>query len=463
MVVVYFKFKKYYICRKKSEKMNKIPPQAIDFEEAVLGALILEKNAVTRVIDMLQPEMFYNTEHKEIYSAIQSLFFDNKPIDQLTVINKLKETNNLDRVGGAYNISRLTNKISSSANIEYHARILIQKHIKRELIRVGSEIISDAYDDSQDDLSLLDKAGEKIFKISSLNFRNEYKGMEELAQEAILSIEKMQSSDSGLRGVPSGFRELDGFTSGWQKSDLIVLAARPGMGKTSFAIQLARNASDKGFPAAIFSLEMSDRQLMNRLIVSESEIYSDKIKTGNLNEFDWDKINRGIASLIDKDIFIDDTPSLSVFELRAKARRLKEQKGIELIVIDYIQLMTVGNHTGNRETEISTISRSLKSIAKELDIPIIVLSQLNRSVETRGDKHPLLSDLRESGAIEQDADVVLFLYRPEYYGIETLSGESLNGLAEVIIAKHREGSLGTIEMQFKGEYTKFCDKQVNTF
>jgi replicative DNA helicase len=267
----------------------------------------------------------------------------------------------------------------------------------------------------------------------------------------------MQNSDSGLRGVPSLFYDLDNFTSGWQKSDLIILAARPGMGKTSFALQLARNAASKGYPAAVFSLEMSSRQLMNRLIVAESEIYSDKIKTGNLTEYDWDKINNSVSSLIKKELYIDDTPSLSVFELRAKARRLKEQKKIELIVIDYIQLMTVGNHTGNRETEISTISRSLKSIAKELDIPIIVLSQLNRSVETRaGDKRPMLSDLRESGAIEQDADMVLFIYRPEYYGIE---GDSdIRGIAEVIIAKHREGSLGTLELQFKGEFTKFTNK-----
>jgi len=442
---------------------GKIPPQALDFEEAVLGAIMLEKDALSKVIDSINPNAFYKQAHQKIFIAIQKLFFENSPIDILTVSNKLKDQGFLDEIGGAYYITTLTNRVSSSANIEFHVKIIMQKFIKRELIRVSSETIKDAFEDETDEFDLLDKAGKEIFDISDINFKGDYKDMETLAEEAVNEMEKVQNSESGIGGIPSGFSDLDRFTSGWQNSDLIVLAARPGVGKTALALQFARNAANEGYPAAIFSLEMSDVQLMKRLISSESEIYSDVIKRGTLNEYDWDKINRSVTDLIKNDIFIDDTPSLSVFELRAKCRRLKDQKDIKLIVIDYIQLMTVKDNKGNREQEISTISRSLKAIAKELNIPVIVLSQLNRSVETRsGSKRPMLSDLRESGAIEQDADMVAFIYRPEYYGINAgNNGEDLRGVAEFIISKHRQGSLGTILLQFQGQFTKF--KSINKF
>jgi len=435
----------------------KIPPQALDLEEAVLGAIMIEKDALSRVIDSINSNAFYKQAHQKIFIAIQKLFFENSPIDILTVSNKLKDQGELDAIGGAYYITTLTNRVSSSANIEFHVKIIMQKFIKRELIRVASEIIKDSFEDNIDEFDLLEKAGKEIFNISDTNFKGDYKDMETLAKEVVNEIEKIQNSESRIGGIPSGFSDLDNFTSGWQKSDLIVLAARPGMGKTALALQLARNAAKEGFPSAIFSLEMSDRQLMKRLISSESEIYSDVIKRGTLNEYDRDKINISVNALIKNDIFIDDTPSISVFELRAKCRRLKDQKDIKLIVIDYIQLMTVKDNKGNREQEISTISRSLKAIAKELDIPVIVLSQLNRSVEIRGgSKRPMLSDLRESGAIEQDADMVAFIYRPEYYGItEGDNGEDLRGVAEFIISKHREGSLGTILLHFQGQFTKF--------
>jgi len=437
--------------------IGKIPPQALDLEEAVLGAIMIEKDALSRVIDSINSNAFYKQAHQKIFIAIQKLFFENSPIDILTVSNKLKDQGELDAIGGAYYITTLTNRVSSSANIEFHVKIIMQKFIKRELIRVASEIIKDSFEDNIDEFDLLEKAGKEIFNISDTNFKGDYKDMETLAKEVVNEIEKIQNSESRIGGIPSGFSDLDNFTSGWQKSDLIVLAARPGMGKTALALQLARNAAKEGFPSAIFSLEMSDRQLMKRLISSESEIYSDVIKRGTLNEYDRDKINISVNALIKNDIFIDDTPSISVFELRAKCRRLKDQKDIKLIVIDYIQLMTVKDNKGNREQEISTISRSLKAIAKELDIPVIVLSQLNRSVEIRGgSKRPMLSDLRESGAIEQDADMVAFIYRPEYYGItEGDNGEDLRGVAEFIISKHREGSLGTILLHFQGQFTKF--------
>jgi len=438
-------------------QLGKIPPQAINLEEAVLGALMLEKTALTKVIDTLYPNVFYVTGHQKIYAAIQSLFSDNSPIDILTVSNKLKEKRELDEIGGEYYLVELTNRVGSGENIEFHTKILIQKSIQRELIRVTGEIQTEAFNDDTDAFSLLDKAGKLIFEISDSSIRREYKDMETLAEEAVIEIENIQNSDDGLRGIPSGFSELDRFTSGWQKSDLVVLAARPGMGKTALAIQFARNAAERGHPAVAFSLEMSDIQLMNRLICSEGEIIANKVKTGDLTEPDWEILNQSVTKLVGYPLYIDDTPSLSVFELRAKCRRLKDQRNIELIVIDYIQLMTVSGHKGNRETEISTISRSLKAIAKELNIPIVVLSQLNRSVEIRGgEKRPMLSDLRESGAIEQDADMVVFLYRPEYYGI-TIDGEGndMTGRAELIISKHRGGSLGTLLLNFIGKFTKF--------
>lgn len=441
---------------------GKLPPQALDLEEAVLGALMIEKDALTAVIDILRPESFYKEAHQRIYSAIQSLFQKSEPIDILTVTNELRQKGELEFAGGAYYITYLTDRVASSAHAEYHSRILAQKHIQRELIRISSEIIKDAYEDTTDVFNLLDKAEQNLFSVAEGNIRKNYDKMSSLIGQAIKQIEIARSQEGGISGVQSGFSALDRVTSGWQKSDLIILAARPGMGKTAFVLSMARNtAVEFKKPTAVFSLEMSSLQLVNRLIASETELSAEKLKKGNLAHHEWEQLNSKIGRLADAPLFIDDTPALSVFELRAKCRRLKAQHNIGLIIIDYLQLMTTGgeNRGGNREQEISTISRSLKSIAKELDVPIIALSQLSRAVETRGgDKRPQLSDLRESGAIEQDADMVLFIYRPEYYGLEQdEQGNSTQGTAELIIAKHRNGALETVNLRFIANLAKFTD------
>ena len=440
---------------------GRIPPQAVDLEEVVLGALMLKKEAVNAVIDILTPEVFYKEAHQLIFAAIKDLFTKSEPIDILTVTNHLKSTNDLDAVGGAYYISQLTNRVVSSANIEYHSRIILQKHIQRQLIQISSETIKDAYEDSADVFDLLDNAENKLFQISENNLRRNYDQMPDLVKLAIEDIEKAKNSGSQLRGVPSGYTELDRITQGWQKSDLIILAARPSMGKTAFALNMARNAAvDFNKPIAFFSLEMSSVQLVTRLISSETSLTADKLRTGRLEEYEWQQLNTKVTPLINAKIFIDDTPQLSVFDLRAKCRRLKQQHDIQMIFIDYLQLMTAKTEkNGNREQEISNISRSLKSLAKELNIPVLALSQLSRSVETRpGSKKPILSDLRESGAIEQDADMVLFIYRPEYYGLsEDEDHSSTKGKAVVSIAKHRNGKLGDVELRFVGQYARFED------
>jgi replicative DNA helicase len=446
---------------------GKLPPQAVELEEAVLGALMLEKDAVNTVIDILQAKSFYKDAHQRIFEVIQELFQRSEPIDILTVTNRLKQKGELDLIGGAYFISQLTNRVASAANIEFHARIISQKYIQRELIRISSEIINDAFDETTDVFSLLDKAESGLFAVSEGNIRKNYDSMSTLIRLAIKQIESAKNQDGSVIGVPSGFTDLDRITSGWQKSDLIILAARPAMGKTSFALSLGRNAAiDFKMPIAVFSCEMSSLQLVTRLVSSESEISSEKLRSGNLANHEIEQIHAKIADLAEAPIFIDDTPALSVFELRAKARRLKAQHDIQLIVVDYLQLMTVGGDgKGNREQEISTISRSLKSIAKELDIPVIALSQLSRAVETRGgDRRPQLSDLRESGSIEQDADMVLFIHRPEYYGLtEDEEGNSTRGVANIIIAKHRNGSVGDVQLKFTNELAKFGDLIDNDF
>ena len=442
----------------------RIPPQAIDLEEVVLGALMLEKNAVNAVIDILTPEVFYKETHQMIYSAIKELFAKSEPIDILTVTNQLKSNGNLDVVGGPYYISLLTNRVVSSANIEYHARIILQKYIQRQLIVISSEIIRDAYEDTTDVFDLLNSAENKIFQISENNLKKSHNQMPDLVTLAIKDIETARNSTSTLRGVPSGYTELDRITQGWQKSDLIILAARPSMGKTAFALNLARNAAvDFDKPIAFFSLEMSSVQLVTRLISTETMLTADKLRTGNLAEYEWQQLNSMVTPLVNAKIFIDDTPQLSIFDLRAKCRRLKQQHDIQMIFIDYLQLMTAkGEKNGTREQEISTISRSLKSLAKELDVPVLALSQLSRSVETRpGSKKPILSDLRESGAIEQDADMVLFIYRPEYYGLSDEDGESSKGKSIISIAKHRNGKLGDVNLKFIGQYAKFEDPEQN--
>lgn len=448
---------------------GKVPPHAVDLEEAVLGALMLEKDALTDVIQILRPESFYRQEHVHIYETIQQLFQESEPIDILSVTNNLKKTGKLDLVGGAYYISKLTDRVASSANAEFHARIIAQKHIQRELIRVSGEIYHDAFEDTTDVFDLLDRAEQNLFAVTEGNIRKDVDEMKSLIAQAVEDIEKAGLQESGVRGVPSGFVEVDRVTAGWQKQDLLIIAARPGMGKTSFILSMARNMGvDHNRPIAVFSLEMSALQLTNRLIASETELSASKLREGSLEPHEWEQLNSKLHKLSQAPIYIDDTPSLSVFELRAKCRRLKAQHNIELIMVDYLQLMTAGGDNkngGNREQEISMISRSLKSIAKELDIPVVCLSQLSRNVETRGGvKRPMLSDLRESGAIEQDADMVMFIYRPEYYGLEeTETGMPTAGYAELIIAKHRNGALKDVPLRFIGNLAKFTDWESHDF
>ncbi|MBL7929566.1 MAG: replicative DNA helicase [Bacteroidia bacterium] len=442
--------------------MGKLPPQALDLEEAVLGALMLEKNALTAVIDILHAECFYSDAHQKIFKAIKNLFSNTKPIDMLTVIEQLKSQGDLEMVGGPHYITQLTMRVASAANIEYHARIILQKYIQRELIRISSETIQDAYEDTNDVLDLLDKAEQNLFAISETNVRRKYMDMSMLVRKAVAEIETASNNQQEIIGVPSGFTDLDRFTLGWQKSDLVIVAARPAMGKTSFVLSLARNAAVRfKKPVAFFSLEMSSTQLVNRLISSESEIASDKLRKGNLAQHEWEQLHARISEITNAPIYIDDSPALSVFEFRAKCRRLKAEHNIELVVIDYLQLMVSGNDSknGTREQEISYISRSLKSIAKELEIPVIALSQLSRAVETRKEsKKPILSDLRESGAIEQDADMVLFIYRPEYHGFDQdESGNPTRGLAQIIVAKNRNGSVGEVNLRFIEHLTRFTD------
>jgi len=447
--------------------VGKLPPQALDLEEAVLGALMLEKDALTSVVDILTAESFYKDSHKVIYQAILDLFNASEPIDLLTVTNQLRKNGKLEIAGGAYFITELTSKVSSAANIEYHARIITEQSMKREMIHIASEIQRDAYEETTDVFELLDKMEQSLFEISENNIRKNYSDMRSIMREAITELESKKGQKDGLTGVPSGFTALDRVTSGWQKSDLVIIAARPAMGKTAFVLSVLRNAAvDHNRPVAIFSLEMSSIQLVNRLISSEAELDSEKIKKGNLADYEWEQLIHKTNKLSSAPLFVDDTPALSILELRAKCRRLKAQSDIQMIVVDYLQLMSgdsKGGMGGNREQEISSISRALKKIAKELSVPVIALSQLSRAVETRGgDKRPQLSDLRESGAIEQDADIVMFLYRPEYYGItETEDGHSTAGLGEVIIAKHRNGSLENVKLRFIGKYTKFTDIELN--
>ncbi|MBE9489554.1 MAG: replicative DNA helicase [Bacteroidetes bacterium] len=440
---------------------GKIPPQALDLEEVVLGAMMIDKKGVDEVIDILSPEAFYKDAHKFIFEAIFKLFENSEPIDLLTVSTQLKKDSRLDVAGGDFYLISLTQKVSSSAHIEFHARIILQKYIQRSLIKISNEIIEDSYDETKDVFDLLDNAESRLYEVTQGNIKKSSETAHDLVHQAKRKIEEI-SNKEGMSGIPSGFDKLDKLTSGWQESDLIIIAARPGMGKTALTLSMARNiAVNQNIPVAFFSLEMASVQLITRLISSETGLSSDKLRTGRLEKHEWEQLNVKVKALEKAPLFIDDSPSLSIFDLRAKARRLASQHGIKLIVVDYLQLMTAGGGMkgGNREQEISTISRNLKALAKELSIPVIALSQLSRAVETRGgSKRPLLSDLRESGAIEQDADIVSFIYRPEYYKIDEWDDEErtpTEGQAEFIVAKHRNGGLDSIRMKFIGHLGKF--------
>src|SRR5690554_4306791 len=444
-----------------SLEKGKLPPQAVDLEEVVIGALMIDKKGVDEVIDILHPEVFYKPAHQDIFEAIHHLFENSQPVDLLTVSAQLKKAGKLEAVGGEFYLIQLTQKVSSSAHIEFHARIVLQKYIQRSLIKISSEIIEASYDEGTDVFDLLDSAEAKLYEVAQGNIKRSSETAQSLVIQAKNRIQEISNKD-GLSGVPSGFDKLDKLTSGWQPSDLIIIAARPGMGKTALTLSMARNiAVGNNIPVAFFSLEMSAVQLITRLISSETGLSSEKLRTGNLETHEWEQLNVKVKDLEKAPLFIDDTPSLSIFDLRAKARRLSSQFGIKLIVVDYLQLMTAGSSVkgGNREQEISTISRNLKALAKELNIPVIALSQLSRAVETRGgSKRPLLSDLRESGAIEQDADIVSFIYRPEYYKIDEWDDEERSPTAnqgEFIVAKHRNGGLDSIRLKFLGHLGKF--------
>lgn len=440
---------------------GRIPPQAVEMEQAVLGALMLEKDALTKIIDVIRPEMFYKDAHREIYEGIYTLFQNSEPVDILTVKNFLSLGGKLEMAGGVYYLTELTAKVASAANIEYHARVIAQKFLLRELIKIGDGIANDAYNETTDVFDLLDKTEQDLFALSETNLRRNYLPMSDLVISTLKRLEEMKGTESGVTGVATGLHALDQMTSGFQPSDLIICAARPAMGKTAFTLSLMRNSAVVyGVGVAFFSLEMAATQLVQRLICGEAEIDAQKVRTGRLERYEWEQLNSRIGSLSKAPIFIDDTPALSIMDLRAKARRLKAEKNIGMIIIDYLQLMT-GNTSkgGNREQEIAGISRSLKELAKEINVPIIALSQLSRAVETRGgDKKPMLSDLRESGSIEQDADMVMFLYRPEYYGLTTYEdGTSTHQVAEVIIAKQRNGPVGDVRLQFINKFAKFTN------
>lgn len=441
-------------------KMDKLPPQAVDIEQAVIGALLIEREAYDQVSEILTPKSFYDHRHELIYECIRRLNLEEKPVDILTVTEDLRAHNQLEQVGSEPYIMQLSGMVASSAHIEYHARIIAQKATARQLIAYTSGIQTAAFDPTTDVDELMQKAEGELFELSQTNLKKDYTQIDPVIRDAYEMLQKAAARTDGLSGIPSGFHALDKITGGWQDSDLVVLAARPAMGKTAFALSMAKNiAVDQQIPVAVFSLEMSNVQLVNRLLMNVCEIRGNILKSGNLTVQEWQQFDSRARQLFGKPIYIDDTPSLSVFELRTKARRLVREHGVKVLMIDYLQLMNAsGMKHNSRQEEVSTISRSLKGLAKELNIPILALSQLNRGVENRGtgDKRPQLSDLRESGAIEQDADMVLFIHRPEYYKIyQDEAGHDLRGKAEIIIAKHRNGAVGNILLTFRGEYARF--------
>ncbi len=433
------------------------PPAAPEIEASVLGAMMIEKEAVPKALELLKPESFYLTSHRLIYEAMLSLFESSEPIDTVTLYEELKKREQIDEVGGAVYLSQLSQNISSAANIEYHAKIILEKQILRGLITSSHEIAKAAYEGTNDAFDILDQAERKIFEITESHLTQSYIGMDKAVRDALEYIEAIHSQSQQKFSVPSGYYELDELLGGFQKSDLIIIAARPSMGKTALALSIARNAAvDHNIPIGIFSLEMSTLQLIIRLLCAEGRLNAHLVRTGKLPHEEGLKLSKNAHRLIEAPIYVDDSPAQTVLEIRAKARRLKVEKNIGMIIIDYLQLMQGQVRSESREREISYISRSLKSLAKELNIPVVALSQLNRAVETRTDKRPQLSDLRESGSIEQDADVVMFLNRPEYYGIEKdENGESLEGVAEIIISKQRNGPTGIVKLAFIKEYARF--------
>lgn len=446
------------------QSSGRVPPQAMDVEMSVLGAMLMEKEAISRALEILDETAFYKPAHVEIFKAIINLFERNEAADSITVVEELRRAGKLDTVGGPLYISDLTMHVTSAANVEYHAKIVLEKALLRSLISTSTEITSRAFNEQDDALDLLDEAENKIFQISEKRMKKTFTAMKDAVFSTMEMLESIHGKHSGVTGVPSGFTVLDSMTGGFQNSDMIIVAARPSMGKTAFVLSLARNAAvDHDKPIGFFSLEMSAQQLVMRLICAEARVDAQSVRTGRLPEEQWRNLSTRIGKLYNAKIFIDDTPALSILELRAKARRLKAEHNISMIIIDYLQLMAGPKNAQSREQEISQISRSLKALAKELNIPVIALSQLNRAVETSSDKRPMLSNLRESGAIEQDADVVLFIHRPEKFGLTRDDGSSAEGIAEIIIGKQRNGPTGEVELAFVNQYARFENLALPTF
>ena len=450
------------------EALGRMPPQALEFEASVIGACLVEKDAFGQASDILKPEAFYDPRHRDIFAAMQALAGKDQPIDLMTTTQELARQGKLDEVGGPAYLSELSQRMVSSAHLEYHAHIIAQKALARELISYASRIQKLAFDEGQDVADLMQVAEGELFELSKTNLKKDYTQIDPVIEEAMRLLSIAASREGNLSGLASGFDALDNKTSGWQNSDLIIIAARPAMGKTAFVLSMLRNiAVRQHVPVAMFSLEMANVQLVNRLVVDVCQIPGTKLKSGQLADHEWKQLDLKLKELYGAPLYIDDTPSLSVFELRTKARRLVREHGVQLICIDYLQLMNAsGMYYNSRQEEVSTISRSLKGLAKELNIPIIALSQLNRAVETRigidknapDSKRPQLSDLRESGAIEQDADMVCFIHRPEYYKIlKDEHGNDLHGIAEIIIAKHRNGPVGDVRLRFESEFARFTN------
>jgi replicative DNA helicase len=436
---------------------GRVPPQAVDVEMAVLGAMLLEKEAIAKAIEILDDSSFYKPAHQRIFAAMIALFERSEPVDLITLIEELRRRGELEKVGGEYYLTELTTRITTAANVEYHAHIVLEKALMRQLIASSSEVASRAYSETEDALDLLDEAEQKVFQISEQRMKKSFVSMNTAVHSTMEMLESIHGKHSGVTGVPSGFTELDNYTGGFQKSDLIVVAGRPSHGKTALVLSISRNASIlHDIPIGFFSLEMSSQQLVLRLICAEARVDAQSVRTGRLPEDEWRKLSTSIGKLYKAKIFIDDTPALTALEIRAKSRRLKAEHNVGLIIVDYLQLMQGPKNIQSREQEISSISRSLKALAKELNTPVVALSQLNRAVEMRGDKRPVLADLRESGAIEQDADVVVFVHRPEMFGIMTdENNEPTEGMAELIIGKQRNGPTGSARLSFIKQYARF--------
>ena len=437
-------------------------PQALEVERAVLGAMLIDNMAINRVVEVLGDETaFYHTPHRKVYAAIQKMSERGNPVDQVTLTEELVRRGQLDDVGGAVLIAELASEMATAANAEYHAQIVLEKAQRRRLIAAATQTLTESYEETEDVRELIDRAEQRVFQIAEGELGKGVMPLSSAIEEAYVAIERAHEQPGALTGVTSGYTELDEITAGLQSSDLIILASRPSMGKTALTLCMARNAAVKGStPVLYFSLEMSTEQLAQRLLCAEARVSSHRLRTGRLSEEEWQRLSEWTGKLIEAPIYIDDTPAISVMELRAKARRAKSEYNIELIIVDYLQLMTASENFGSREQEIAYISRSLKALAKELDIPLVACAQLSRAVESRTDKRPQLADLRESGSLEQDADVVMFLFRPEVYGIVDEEGNSQDGVAEIILGKQRSGPIGSVFLTFMAEYLRFEEPEI---